>query len=91
MQQEFARVQYELLKKYMGNMIDGTILNFSYKTMRPTDASIQFKQLQVPIHMAFAITIIKSPEQIKIICGLDRENPCFSYVKLYFTCSILAT
>lgn len=55
--------------------------------MIPTDAPIQFKRLQFPIRLAFAMTINKSQGQSMKICGLDLENACFSHGQLYVACS----
>ncbi|XP_037928494.1 uncharacterized protein LOC119662912 [Teleopsis dalmanni] len=53
----------------------------------PTDVSIQFKRLQFPIRLAFAITINKSQGQTLKVCGLNLANPCFSHGQLYVACS----
>jgi ATP-dependent DNA helicase PIF1 len=55
--------------------------------MIPTDMSFQFKRLQFPIRLAFAMTINKSQGQTLEICGLDIETDCFSHGQLYVACS----
>lgn len=55
--------------------------------MIPTDTPIQFKRLQFPIRLAFAMTINKAQGQSMQICGLDLENPSFSHGQLYVACS----
>ncbi|XP_037931382.1 ATP-dependent DNA helicase PIF1-like [Teleopsis dalmanni] len=52
-----------------------------------TDDPIQFKRLQFPIRLAFAMTINKSQGQTLKVCGLNLENPCFSHGQLYVACS----
>lgn len=85
-----------VIKKIMGNVIEATILNGKFRgdnvllpriPMIPTDVPIQFKRLQFPIRLAFAMTINKSQGQTMTICGLDLENPCFSHGQLYVACS----
>lgn len=80
----------------MGNVIEATILIGKFKgehvllpriPMIPTDAPIQFKRLQFPIRLAFAMTINKAQGQSMQICGLDLENQCFSHGQLYVACS----
>jgi ATP-dependent exoDNAse (exonuclease V) alpha subunit len=53
----------------------------------PKDVPIQFKRLQFPIRLAFAMTINKSQGQTMSICGLDLSTPCFSHGQLYVACS----
>jgi len=44
-----------------------------------TDVSIQFKRVQFPIRLTFAITIKKSQGQTMPLCGLDLRTQCFSH------------
>lgn len=85
-----------VVKKLMGNLIEATILNGKFKgdhvllpriPMIPADSTIQFKRLQFPIRLAFAMTINKAQGQTMNICGLDLETPCFSHGQLYVACS----
>ncbi|CAG9840254.1 unnamed protein product [Diabrotica balteata] len=46
-----------------------------------------FKQIQLPIRLAFAITVNKSQGQTMSICGLDLSTPCFLHGQLYVACS----
>ena len=55
--------------------------------MIPTDMSFQFKRLQFPILLAFAITINKAQGQSLELCGLYLHTDCFSYGQLYVACS----
>jgi ATP-dependent DNA helicase PIF1 len=47
-----------------------------------TDMSFEFKRLQYPVRLAFAMTINKAQ-----VCGINLENPCFSHGQLYVACS----
>lgn len=84
------------VKKLMNNVIEATILNGKFKgedvllpriPMIPTDMPFQFKRLQFPIRLAFAMTINKAQGQSLQVCGLNLENPCFSHGQLYVACS----
>lgn len=85
-----------VVKKILGHIIEATIINGKFKgehvllpriPMIQTDAPIQFKRLQFPIRLAFAMTINKAQGQSMQICGLDLENSCFSHGQLYVACS----
>jgi hypothetical protein len=43
---------------------------------------IQFKRLQLPIKLAFVMTINKSQGQTISVCGLDLSTLCFSHGQL---------
>lgn len=84
------------VKKLMNNVIEATILNGKFKgedvllpriPMIPTDMPFEFKRLQFPIRLAFAMTINKAQGQSLQVCGLNLENPCFSHGQLYVACS----
>ncbi|GFX51010.1 ATP-dependent DNA helicase [Trichonephila clavipes] len=47
----------------------------------------EFKRLQFPVRLAFAMTINKAQGQSLQVCGLNLENPCFSHGQLYVACS----
>ncbi|XP_067132189.1 uncharacterized protein [Centruroides vittatus] len=77
----------------MNNVIEATILNGKFKRkdvllprilMIPTDMPFEFKRLQFPVRIAFAMTINKAQGQSLQVCGLDLENPCFSHGQLSF-------
>lgn len=85
-----------VLKKILGNIIEATIITGKFKgehvllpriPMIPTDSLVQFKRLQFPIRLAYAMTINKAQGQSMKICGLDLETPCFSHGQLYVACS----
>ncbi|GFW52814.1 ATP-dependent DNA helicase [Trichonephila clavipes] len=84
------------VKKIMNNIVEATILNGKHKgehvllpriPMVPTDTPFQFKRLQFPVRLAFAMTINKTQGQSFQVCGLNLINSCFSYGQLYFGCS----
>jgi len=75
---------------------DATILKGKFKgeevlipriPMIPADMPFEFKRLQFPIRLAFAMTINKSQGQLLSICGVNLENQCFSHGQLYVACS----
>lgn len=80
----------------MNNIIEATILNGKFKgedvllpriPMIPTDLPFEFKRLQFPVRIAFAMTINKAQGQSLKVCGLNLINPCFSHGQLYVACS----
>lgn len=84
------------IKKLLNNIIEATILKGKYKgedvlipriPMIPTDIPFQFKRLQFPVRLAFAMTINKSQGQSLSVCGINLETPCFSHGQLYVACS----
>jgi len=78
----------------MKNVIEATLLNGKFgkdNVLSPrvrmsfTVTPIQFKRLQFPICLAFAMIINKSREQTMIICPIER--PRYSHGKLHVACS----
>ena len=57
--------------------------------MIPNDMPFDFKRLQFPVRLAFAVSINKSQEQSLSVCGINLENPCFSHRQLYVTFPVL--
>ena len=49
--------------------------------------SLQFKRLQFPIRLAFAITINKAHGQSLELCGIYLHTDCFSHGQSYVACS----
>lgn len=84
------------VKKLMPNVIEATILKGKYKgedvfipriPMITTDLPFDFKRLQFPVRLAFAMTVNKSQGQSLAVCGINLENPCFTHGQLYVACS----
>ena len=53
----------------------------------PTDLPFQFKRLQFPIRVSFAMTINKEQGQTLRVAGVHLEKHCFSHGQLYVACS----
>jgi len=51
------------------------------------DCPFEFKRLQFPIRVCFAITINKSQGQSLKVAGVDLRKPCFAHGQLYVACS----
>ena len=49
--------------------------------------SFEFRRLQFPVRLSFAMTINKSQGQTLKLAGLDLTLPCFSHGQLYVGCS----
>jgi ATP-dependent DNA helicase PIF1 len=84
------------IKKLMKNVIKAIILNGKFRDenrLLPripiilTDMLIQFKRLQFPIRLAFAVTINKYQGQTMSVFGLDLSTSCFLHGQLYVMCS----
>jgi len=57
--------------------------------MISTDISSEFKRLQFPVRLAFAMTINKAQGQLLQVCGLILKNLCFSRGQLYVQLSLV--
>ncbi|XP_069965797.1 uncharacterized protein [Bactrocera oleae] len=53
----------------------------------PSNYPFQFKRLQFPINVSFAMTINKSQAQTLKKTGIDLSQGCFSHGQLYVACS----
>ena len=80
----------------MPHVIDASILTGVGKKDRvfipripiiPTKLPFQFKRLQFPVRLCFAMTINKAQGQTLRIAGLNLTSPCFSHGQLYVGCS----
>ncbi|KIH46210.1 hypothetical protein ANCDUO_23740, partial [Ancylostoma duodenale] len=88
------------VKNLMPNVIEATILTGKAKgedvfipriPMIPTDMPFDFKRLQFPVRLAFAITINKAQGQSLRVAGINLETSCFSHGQLYVACSRVGT
>ncbi|GBN51939.1 hypothetical protein AVEN_201739-1 [Araneus ventricosus] len=52
-----------------------------------TDLPFNFKRLQLPVRLAFSITINNPHGQANRYCGVDLRSSCFSHGQLYVACS----
>ena len=80
----------------MNNIIEATILTGKYRgevvlipriPIIQSDMPFEFKRIQFPVRLAFAMTINKSQGQSLQVCGLNLENHCFLHGQLYVGCS----
>lgn len=56
-----------------------------------SELSIQFKRLQFPVRVSFAMSINKAQGQTLSVTGLHLEESCFSHAQLYVGCSRVRT
>jgi hypothetical protein len=52
-----------------------------------TDYPFEFKRIQFPLKVCFAMTINKSQRQSLSMAGIDLREECFSHGQLYVACS----
>jgi hypothetical protein len=80
----------------MNNIIEATIANGKFKeedVLLPRipiiliDMPFEFKRLQFPVRLAFAMTINNAQGQSPQVCGPNLENSCCSHGPLYVACS----
>uniref|UniRef100_A0A0A1XAS3 ATP-dependent DNA helicase PIF1 n=1 Tax=Zeugodacus cucurbitae TaxID=28588 RepID=A0A0A1XAS3_ZEUCU len=73
------------VKKLMPNLIQATILTGKAKggivlisriPLIPTDMSFEFKRLQFPVRLSFAMTVNKAQGQTLQVCGVNLEEAC---------------
>ena len=57
------------------------------KPLIPTDLLFDFKRIQFPVRLAFAMSINKAQGQSLKIAGIHLQNPCFSHGQTYVACS----
>lgn len=84
------------VKNLHPNLIEATIIMGKYKgesilipriPIISSEMIVEFKRLQFPVRLAFAITINKAQGQSLNVCGLNLETPCFSHGQLYVACT----
>jgi len=88
-----TRLRVKTLHK---NLIEATIFTgcgmgetvfLSRIPLIPSDYHFQFKQLQFPVKVCFAMTINKAQGQSLKVAGVDLRNYCFPHGQLYVACS----
>eukprot|EP00106_Octopus_bimaculoides_P006741 XP_014774183.1 PREDICTED: uncharacterized protein LOC106871934 [Octopus bimaculoides] len=81
-----------VVKKLMRNVIEATIISGCGKgedVFIPrlpfilSNTPFEFKRLQFPIRLSFAMSINKSQGQTLKVAGLQLEEDCFSHGQLY--------
>ncbi|GBM07896.1 hypothetical protein AVEN_96509-1 [Araneus ventricosus] len=84
------------IKKLMPNIIETTIMTghaagenifICRIPIIPSDFPFQFKCLQFPVRLGFAMSINKAKGQSLKVVGLGLLKPCFSHGLLYVGCS----
>lgn len=84
------------VKNVYPNVIEATVLTGNAKgndvfipriPIIPTDHPFDFKRVQFPVRVAFAITINKSQGQTLQYAGVNLESACFTHGQLYVACS----
>ena len=88
------------VKRLFPHVIEATIITPSGRgqsmfipriPLIPTDYPFEFKRLQFPVKVCFAMTINKSQGQSLKVVGINLESPCFSHGQLYVACSRVGT
>lgn len=78
------------------NFIEATIIGGKFNNenvlipkipMISNDLNFEFKRLQLPVKLAFAITINKAQGQSLKEVGINLEKQCFSHGQFYVACT----
>jgi ATP-dependent DNA helicase PIF1 len=84
------------VKNLYSQLIEATILTDCAKgkdvfipriPLIPTDLPFDFKRIQFPVRLTFAMYINKAQGHSLKIAGIHLHNPCFSHGQLYVACS----
>lgn len=84
------------VKSLHHNIVEATILTGCAKgetvfipriPLIPNDIPFEFKRLQFPLKVCFAMTINKSQGQTLKFAGIDLREHCFSHGQFYVACS----
>lgn len=85
-----------VVKKLTKNLIEAKIISGKFKgdnilipriPIISSDLTFEFKRMQFPVKLAFAMTINKSQGQTLKVVGLNLIKSCFSHGQLYVGCS----
>jgi ATP-dependent DNA helicase PIF1 len=88
-----TRLQIKVLKR---NVIEATVFTgcaedetvfITRIPINPSDYPFEFKRLQFPIRVCFAMTINMSQEQSLKEAGIDVRQDCFSHGQFHVACS----
>ena len=71
----------------MGGTFDGQRVLIPRIPMVPNDYPVNFKRIQFPLLVSFAMTINKSQGQTFDVAGVHLRVPCFSHGQLYVALS----
>ncbi|GFV81651.1 ATP-dependent DNA helicase [Trichonephila clavipes] len=84
------------VKNLHNNVIEATILTGKYEKevvfipripLIPSDYHFEFKRIQYPVTVCYAMTINKAQGQTLKMAGIDLRNDCFSHGQFYVACS----
>ena len=84
------------VKRLLPHLLEATITTCCAKgedvfipriPIKPSDLAFEFKRIQFPIRLTFAMPINKAQGQSLKVAGIHLENPCFSHGQLYVACS----
>ena len=85
-----------VVKQLFSHLIEAEILTgvskgehvfISKIPINPSDTPVEFKRIQFPVKICFAMTINKAQGQSLRVAGLHLESPCFAHGQLYVGCS----
>ena len=88
------------IRRMMPNMLEAVVMTGKARGEQvfirripiiPSDTTIEFKRLQFPVRLSYAMTINKSQGQSLKVVGLDISTPVFSHGQLYLGCSRTGT
>ena len=88
------------VKQLLRNVIEATILTGCARgqdvfipriPLIPSDNTINFRRLQLPVKLCFGMSINKAQGQSLRVAGVDLKGACFSHGQLYVACSRVGT
>jgi ATP-dependent DNA helicase PIF1 len=88
-----TRLQIKALHK---NVVEATVITGCARSevvyipripLIPSDYPFEFKRIQFPLKLCFAMTINKSQGQSLKLAGIDLREDCFSHGQFYVACS----
>ena len=89
-----------LVKRLHPNLIEATVMTGCAKgeevfipriPLLHSEPPIEFRRLQFPIRLAYAMSINKAQGQSLKVAGINLESHCFSHGQLYVACSRVGT